>query len=110
MERCQSGLLSMFAKHVWVTPPRVRISPFPPEKRLDLLLGTWYNGYMILRTQEGNLDTFHTCKPDKRCDSCKIKFPCYTNKYFDIGQLSGDDFMYFIEKCRESRMCSSKAE
>ena len=34
MDRCPSGLRSTPRKRVRLTPPRVRISPYPPAKRV----------------------------------------------------------------------------
>ena len=68
----------------------------------------------------GQTDDYYECVPDKRCDTCELRFRCYTLPYFDntgkiVGhedmELNAHDFYVFLTMGKgKRRKCSSKAE
>ena len=62
---------------------------------------------MKLWVQGGQCDDYHECLPSLRCSECSLRFKCFTQRHFEVGELSHQEFCTFLKMCDLSRKCSS---
>lgn len=39
----------------------------------------------------GQCDDYYECVPDEKCNTCKLRFKCYTVTYFDVRGMGHED-------------------